>query len=133
MTPFFWFITLPHFEHLNMASCLSHKSQTVIFKFLGSAKTSQQFSHSPPLVAPSCLFSFSDSKSDFLLCSASHSLLHTFFWHALNRFSSSTQLLQQILNFPTKVAPGCSKAYNYCCRFSLGGGWALSFSYCWPL
>ena len=44
-------ITLPHFEHLNTASCLSHKSQAVIFKLLDSAKKIYtSFSCFPPLL-----------------------------------------------------------------------------------
>ena len=103
-------ITLPHFEHLNMASCLSHKSQAVIFKLLDSLKNLHQFFLLSPFVALSCLFRFSVSKSDFQVCSASpkvlsHKLLHTF-------FSSNCQLIVKLLSsttpdfkFPDKSGP----------------------------
>ena len=71
-----------------MASCLSHKSQAVIVKFLDSAEIARQFFSLPHFVALSCLFCFSDSKSDFQVCSPSpkyftelsqKKMLHTFF------------------------------------------------------
>ena len=66
--------TLPHFEHLNRASCLTHKSHTVICVWFCSIRAKYScgsFFFCPQFVTLSSLFPFSDNKSDFWACPAS--------------------------------------------------------------
>ena len=98
-----------------MASFLSHKSQAVIVKFLDSAEIPRQFFSLPHFVALSCLFCFSDGKSDFQVCSPSpkyftelsqKEMLHTF-------FSSSYSILFPTGSAETSISP---------LKWPLGGG-----------
>ena len=93
-----------------MASFLSHKSQAVIVKFLDSAEIARQFFSLPHFVALSCLFCFSDSKSDFQVCSPSpkyftelsqKKMLHTFVSSKFHLISYWYSRLQ----FPHKSGP----------------------------